>query len=187
MKTYAIEVFFEENFDRYVRDLWEQCEVHNLSSFMNQVKGTEPHTALALFENIEVVGLRTCFKELVSQELEGFELLFDAVACFPVTKVTYLQPNSEKKLVSLLEVIHERFKEYKDKVNLYYSPKRWFPHVTVAKNRSNDEMIISMGYIIEQFTPQRTRVDRLVLVEIEYTDKGIVCRNIESTRFTYRD
>lgn len=41
MKHYAIEVLFEEVFDQYVRDLWEQCHVNSLSSFMDQVVDDE--------------------------------------------------------------------------------------------------------------------------------------------------
>jgi 2'-5' RNA ligase len=186
MKNYAIEVFFEQEFDEYVRDLWRQCDSNNLSSFMNEVKGTEPHIALALYENINLEKIEKRFNEFINQELLSFQLVFDAVAFFPTSKVTFLQPNVKPEFVNLMIKIHEHFQEFNDHSNLYYSPERWFPHVTVAKNNTLEELRKTVEFVMERFNPQITRVKRLVLVEIEYIDGIVICRNKISKVFEER-
>lgn len=183
MKNYAIEVFFDQEFDQYVRSLWKQCDDNNLSSFMNQVEGTEPHIALAVYENIDLEKVQKQFEELAKQELIGFELIFDAVGIFPTSNVTFLQPNVKPEFVDLMMKIHEHFADFKNNLNVYYSVERWFPHVTVAKNHTAAELRKTLEYIMDKFNPQVARVTRLVLVEIEYTDGNVICRNIESKVF----
>jgi len=180
MKHYAIEVFFDQAFATYVRELWRQCDRHNLSSFMNQVEGTEPHIALALYENIDLESISKKFKEFASKDLVSFELVFDAVAIFPTSNVTFLQPNVKPELVDLMINIHDYFGDFRNQCNVYYSPDRWFPHVTVAKNNTSEERRETVEFIMNRFKPQATRVERLVLVEIEYVDGNVMCRNIES-------
>jgi len=183
MKHYAIEVFFDQEFDEYVRRLWRQCDFNNLSSFMNQVKGTEPHIALAVYENIDLEKVEKRFIEFVTQDLFSFELVFDAVGIFPTSNVVFLQPNVKPEFVNLMIKIHEHFEEYKNHNNLYYSLGRWFPHVTIAKNNNAEELRKTVEFIMEHFKPQVAKVKRLVLVEIEYLDGSVICRNISSKVF----
>ncbi len=181
MKHYAIEVFFEDEFDKYVRNLWELCDSHNLSAFMNRVKGTEPHIALAVYENVETESIKKRFNEFISQDLIRFELTFDAMAFFPTSNVSFLQPNTKQEFVDLMKDIHDYFQEYKP--NSYYSPERWFPHVTIAKNKTVEELKNTINYLMNCFKPQITQVKKLVLVEIEYLDGEIICRNIMDKEF----
>lgn len=57
MKTYAVEVFFDSDFDSYVRKLWRICDENKLSTYMNRINGVEPHIALALYSGIDVSSL----------------------------------------------------------------------------------------------------------------------------------
>ena len=166
IKKYAIEVFFNQEFDKYVRHLWKQCEVENMSSFMNRVVGTEPHIALALYENIELSQIEERFSEFIRQDIQGFELRFDAIATFPKTKVTFLQPNATKEFVELMVKTHDFFRDFKGKCNQFYQPGRWFPHVTIGYNTSEEDMIKTLSFVSKQFEPVTTRVEKMVLVEI---------------------
>lgn len=186
MKSYAIEVLFNQEFDEYVRDLWRQCDINNVSSFMNQVKGTEPHIALAVYESIDLEKVKTRFNEFINQDLFSFELVFDAVGIFQTSNVTFLQPNVKMEFTDLMMQVHEYFQDFKNQTNLYYSPERWFPHVTVAKNNTSDELKKTIEFIIERFNPQKAKVKRLVLVEIEYIDGNVICRNIGSKELEER-
>lgn len=187
MKHYAIEVLFEEVFDQYVRDLWEQCHVNSLSSFMDQVVGTEPHIALAVYENIDGEHLNKKFNEFIRQDLLGFELIFDAVAMFRTSKVTFLQPNTKQELVDLMMDVHQYFQEFKGSSSVFYSPERWFPHVTIAKNKTVEQLKNTASYVIGCFKPQITHVKKLVLVEIEYLDDEIICKNVAEKLFRFKN
>lgn len=41
MKTYAIEVFFDNEFDSYVRNLWSKCDLSEISVFMNRIENAQ--------------------------------------------------------------------------------------------------------------------------------------------------
>ncbi|WP_054958521.1 2'-5' RNA ligase family protein [Paenibacillus dakarensis] len=178
MKTYAIEIFFNKEFDLYVRELWKLCHEKNLSSFMNSVQGTEPHIALALYGDIEQLNLVEKFREFTQYDLNEFELHFDAVAIFPQSMVTYLQPNSTREFTGLMTKIHKFFQEFEEYCNPYYAPGRWFPHTSIGKNNSLEEGLKTINYIIGRFKPQIARATRLVLVEIDKGENNISCRNL---------
>ncbi|XID94898.1 2'-5' RNA ligase family protein [Paenibacillaceae bacterium WGS1546] len=180
MKNYAIEVFFNQQFDQYVRDLWRQCDSNHLSSFMSRVRGTEPHIALSVYENVDSAQLETKFNELAAIHLYEIELIFDAVAVFPTSNATFLQPNVKREFNELMTTIHEHFKEFSEQCNMFYRPDRWFPHVTISKNNNLADLKKTASYIIEQFAPQIGRVEKLVLVEIEYLNGEIYCRNLKT-------
>lgn len=180
MKNYAIEVFFNSDFDEYVREFWNSCDYNNLSSFMNRVKGTEPHIALAVYENIDFVQLENRFQKFIEKELYSFELIFDAVAFFTTSNVTYLQPNAKQELMELMINTHDYFKDFQEHSNIYYRPDRWFPHVTIAKNNSLEELRNTVSFVMERFVPQIVQVERLVLVEMDYDGGEIYCRNRET-------
>lgn len=178
MKNYAIEIFFNDEFDNYVRELWKRCDDNKLSSFMNEVQGTEPHIALAVYENVDQEKLEEKFKQFIQQNICEFELRFDAVAVFPVTMVTYLQPNATREFMDLMIKIHDFFQEFENHCIPFYSLGRWFPHTSIGKNSSLEEGKKTVNYIIEQFNPQVARAARLVLVEIDNVENKVFCRNL---------
>jgi len=178
MKKYAIEVFFNKEFDDYVRRLWEQCDENQVSSFMNRVRGTEPHIALAVYIKADPEALKERFIEFIQQDMKSFPLIFDAAAFFPVTAVTYLQPNVSKELLELMIRTHEFFEEFESQCDVFYTLERWFPHTTVGKNMTLQEGKKTVNFVIDQFVPQVARVERFVLVEIEYVNGEVICRNL---------
>jgi 2'-5' RNA ligase len=179
MKTYAIEVFFDKEFDFYVRNLWSKCDQSEISFFMNRIEGVEPHIALSLYEDIDSNKLITMFEEFIRTDLKSFDLFIDSVSVFPVTMVTYLQPNAKQEFINLMNTIHNYFVDFENNCNPYYKPDRWFPHVTIAKNVTIDELKKAQNFVVDNFVPQRIKVQRLGLVEINYLDhKCVSCRTI---------
>lgn len=72
------------------------------------------------------------------------------------------------------------FKDFQEHSNIYYRPDRWFPHVTIAKNNSLEELRNTVSFVMERFVPQIVQVERLVLVEMDYDGGEIYCRNRET-------
>jgi 2'-5' RNA ligase len=163
MKAYAIEVFFEYPFDQYVRDLWRRCDQEQVSTFMESLDGVEPHIALARYDDVDSEKLEQLFREFIKTEISRFELYFDSVSVFPITKVTYLQPNVSRELSALMNMVHNYFKI---QCSPFYTENRWFPHVSIAKNNTNEELKTAVNFIVDYFVPHHIKVTRIGLVEI---------------------
>ena len=178
MKKYAVEVFYNQEFEQYVRELWRKCDENQFSSYMNRVVGTKPHTALAVYDGVDPERLREQFAGFIRQDLQPIPIRFDAVACFPATKVTFLQPNTGKALTDLMMNLHDHFLRFENQCNMFYKPDHWFPHVTIGLNNSMEEALKTLGFIMENFTPQTAVIDRLALVEIENIDNVVTYRDL---------
>ncbi|MFC5530174.1 2'-5' RNA ligase family protein [Cohnella yongneupensis] len=178
MKTYAIEIFFNDAFDRYVRDLWNQCNENHLSSFGTNIKGIEPHIALALYSNIDVDSLSKRFNEFIQTEISEFNLFFDAIAIFPTSNVTFFQPNTNQDLSNLMSKVHAFFSDFEENCNPYYSEQRWFPHVTVAYNGTYEELKSTFSYVVNNYESMNVRAQKIGLVEITYENN--ICVSCET-------
>jgi hypothetical protein len=168
MKAYAIEVFFDSSFDQYVRDLWKKCDNEQISSFMEKYNGVEPHIALTRYENVDSERLIHVFDEFIESNINSFELFIDSVSVFPISNVTYLQPNVSNDFNALMSKVHSFFKEFETQCSPYYSEKRWFPHISIAKNKTTEELKRAMNFVVDHFVSQKLVVKRLGLVEIDY-------------------
>jgi 2'-5' RNA ligase len=98
--------------------------------------------------------------------------------CNPSRRNTFLQPNASKELIDLMIRCHACFQAFAGNRDPYYLPGRWFPHITVGKNHTLEEGLRTMQFVAEQFTPRTARVEQLSLVEIEYAEGKVSCRNL---------
>jgi 2'-5' RNA ligase len=180
MKTYAIEIFFDYEFDCYVRDLWKLCNENNFSSFGTKIQGIEPHIALAVYSKIDSDRLINRFNEFTrtGTDIFEFDLIFDAIAVFPISNVTFLQPNTSHDLINIMSKVHSYFSDYEENCNPYYSEQRWFPHVTVAYNGTHEEMKSTFNFVVSNYKSMVVKAQRIGLVEITF--KNNICVSCET-------
>lgn len=156
---YLISIYFDEKTDKQIRRLMAQVAEQTGNTFMldNHVP---PHITVAAIEtrdeNAAIAVLEKCV-----QQLEKGELRFiSAGAFFP--QVLYLEPVLNEYLHQIACAVNTAVKDLPDTiVSPYYQPFSWLPHVTLAKQLSEEQMLMAFETLQKRFTSFEGTVTRI--------------------------
>ncbi len=127
---YAITTMLEASADEKTRSLWRflECDCH--------LAGIQ----LAPWPHFSWLGTQNANEELVKQVLERlatslqpFDVQTTGMGVFTgEAPVLYLPVVKNRQLLETHERVWEAIYPFLNDANLYYSPQRWIPHVTLA-------------------------------------------------------
>lgn len=156
---YLISIYFDEKTDKQIRKLMAQVVEKTGNSFMldNHVP---PHITVAAIEtrdeNAAIEALKKCV-----QRLGQGKLRFISVGAF-FPQVIYLEPVLNEYLHELACAINRAVKDLPDTiVSPYYQPFSWLPHVTLAKQLSEEQMLTAFETMQKRFTSFEGTVTRI--------------------------
>ena len=135
---YLISIYFDEKTDRQIRKLMAQVAEKTGNTFM-QDNHVPPHITVAAIETkheaMAIEALENCV-----QKLQSGKLRFISVGAF-FPQVLYLEPVLNAYLHELACIVNEAVTDLPDTiVSPYYQPFSWLPHVTLAKQLSEEQM-----------------------------------------------
>jgi len=184
MKSYAIEIFFNNEFDEYVRGMWKRLYDNNISYFMEDIEGVVPHIALSVYNDVNSEKLKKDFSKYVEKDFRSFELYFDTIAMFKATGVIYTRANINTQIFNLFMDVKKAFKNYSRNESVFYSPERWNPHCTLGKLDGNEKIGEAFQFCYDNFEPKKVMVCEIALIEVAFEgDKCLVCRTLSSKKF----
>ena len=119
-----------------------------------------PHITVAAIEtrdeNAAIMALKKCV-----QKLEQGKLRFISVGVF-FPQVLYLEPVLNEYLHELACAVNDAVKDLPDTiVSPYYQPFSWLPHVTLAKQLSEEQMLLAFETIQKRFASFEGTVARI--------------------------
>ena len=119
-----------------------------------------PHITVAAIEirdeNAAIMALKKCV-----QKLEQGKLRFISVGVF-FPQVLYLEPVLNEYLHELACAVNDAVKDLPDTiVSPYYQPFSWLPHVTLAKQLSEEQMLLAFETIQKRFASFEGTVTRI--------------------------
>lgn len=156
---YLISIYFDEKTDKQIRKLMAQVAEKTGNTFM-QDNHVPPHITVAAIEmrdeKVAIAALEKCV-----QQLERGKLRFiSAGAFFP--QVLYLEPVLNAYLHEMVCAVNEAVKDLQGTiVSPYYQPFSWLPHVTLAKQLSEEQMLTAFETLQKRFVSFEGTVTRI--------------------------
>ncbi|PIH61119.1 2'-5' RNA ligase family protein [Paenibacillus sp. LK1] len=109
---FAVELFFNKEFDEYVRKVWMHFDKKGISYFMNRFENLSPHITLAVYTDIsDLKGFKEQL-EIYFDNVSPLRLRFDIVATFPTSGTIFLAPTMTEELQRLHKDYYNKLDKY---------------------------------------------------------------------------
>jgi hypothetical protein len=181
---YAVELFFDDSFEKYVKGIWKELKDANITSNMHDIIDLRPHITLAVYHQIP--SLESFFSRLniYFESVSELELKFDVLALFPTSGTLFMDPTITEEFIKMHKRYHEEFKDLHEFANPYYVPDHWDPHCTLGIKLSAEQILDAMKYCYKDFMPKRGRITEVGIVKLAYDEnhKCISSPTINLTR-----
>ena len=136
---YAVELYFDADSDRAVRNLWKRIADAVGPSYMPE-SGARPHVSLAVYDHLDSDGF-ACILEKFAKTLVPFDFMLSSVGTFPTKEgAVFLAPVVNQDLLTTHKTFHDAFAKYRASESPYYFPGSWVPHCTVALDLKPDQI-----------------------------------------------
>ena len=156
---YLVSAYFDESSERWLAKLTRRVAEQTGNLFMTEHQ-VPPHITLAAFETREPEDILYAFRDF-STARGGFNLqIVSPGALLPY--VIYTTPVLNEELLKLhleVNVFLERFPD--TKVNQFYKPYSWLPHITMGKTLDEEQMHQAFRVLQKYFVPFEAKVCRI--------------------------
>ena len=168
---YALISELDENASVQVMHLWRR--LHDACGLEGIFNFPDPHFTWFVCGGVQQAPLEALL-EVLKDHSEPFQVRASGLGLFPGrSPVLFLPVVKTAPLMALHETIWNQTQPYARKINLYYSPAMWIPHITLALQDLSER---NLGCAVEAlaFEPIEilSDVNNLALVSQEGDDSG---------------
>ncbi len=158
---YLISAYFDQESNRTLDRLIRETANASGNDFM--VKNmVPPHLTISFFEARSEDTAKMIFQE-IQGKLKPGEIIIPSVGAF-FPNVLYAEAVQNACLFELCSTVSEGLKQYDEvKVNRYYRPFSWIPHITLGKTLEEEQMRKAFSYLQKHFQPIRAGIERFGL------------------------
>lgn len=148
----AVELFFNPESEKLVRDIWHKLAQAGVNSAMEDL-GSTPHISLAVYDDVEIAALQKKVADFAGS-FSPIPLRLSAVGVFPGEEgVMFLAPAPTEGLLKMQTLYHNLTEEWSHLVWPYYRLGGvWFPHCTLAMGLKDPEMPQALSVARAGFT-----------------------------------
>ena len=158
---YLVSLYFDEKTDKIFREHIKKVADKSGNAFMTD-HHVPPHITIAAFETGDEEGAISSVEKGI-EGLKSESLLWVSVGALP-SGVLYAAPVLNRYLQEMSEKLYEQIKTIKDvKISKFYQPFQWFPHTTIAKKLTKEEMETAFAALQWDFTYREGKVVRIGL------------------------
>lgn len=160
---YLVSIYFDEETNKTIQKYMKMLASETGKSFMID-KNVPPHLTIAAFETRDEIkaqqALETCFKACY-----GGEIMWVSIGAF-LPSVMYMTPVVNEYLHELSVKINGALSEVESvKISPYYQPFQWFPHTTLGKMLTSEEMSVAFDVLQKHFVPLKGKVKKIGLAK----------------------
>lgn len=148
---YAIELYFDEQSDLAIRQVWERLKLAALSDSMIS-SGSRPHVSVAVSDGVNLDLLRSGLTSFATLRFPKIEMDRLGVFAGQESSVIYAAVKPRDELLALHRLFYDRFEGALIRAREYYYPGRWVPHCTIGFDISNSRMKETMQ-TLDNFMP----------------------------------
>jgi hypothetical protein len=152
---YSIELYFESEFEKKVRSLWDELEGAGVPSIMQNI-GSRPHLSLLILDKCNVQHLAG----IIEQEIREYckiPITFPAISVIPGRQQTVcLTPIVTFEMVAIQKGLFMLLDELGYSVRKHYEPNNWLPHCSISKELSASDMLKTLDICQKYFTSEKT-------------------------------
>jgi len=162
---FAVEMFFDEDADKLVRDVWAELARANITSFMID-GGYRPHVTLGVFEQHSSPEFENKLQTFIGN-LKPFSIGLDCLGIFPRPEgVVYFGAVVTQELLSIHREFQTRFAGLMTGIRPYYLPGNWIPHCTLGYGLSLAAIPSAVEVCSQLILPVKATVTEIGLVEV---------------------
>lgn len=129
---YSIELYFEYDFEKKLRSLWDELESAGVPSILQKI-GSRPHLSLLILDKCNVDHVA----DLIDSGIKGlyqFPITFPAFSLIPGNQQTvFLTPVVNSELIEMQRRLYHLLEEKGYSVQEFYKPHTWLPHCSISK------------------------------------------------------
>ena len=170
---YLISIYFDEASDKKIQNYMKQIAKHTGNTAM--IDGNvPPHITIAAFRTDSEEHAIEIFRKAGSELRKG-KVHWVSVASF-LPKVIYITPVLNEYLHQLSSIYNKEIKQQKNfESDKRYQPFQWFPHTTLAKYLTKEQMKEAFEIMQNQFAPFEGCVTKIGLAKTNpYRDLEII-------------
>ena len=174
--VFAVEMYFDPEADRAVRQIWQNIAEAGLKSFM--LEGNyRPHISLSVCQELDIAGLSQALEKF-AKALPALTISLGSVGIFPGAEgVVFLAAVVDQALLKAHSDFYRIFPEYARQPSEYYSVGQWVPHCTLAMFLPVKEMAQALPVIMQVQLPIQARLTEIGIVEVSPTS----CKELFTT------
>lgn len=148
---YLISIYFDEKTESKIRSYMKQIAKHTGNTCM--IDGSvPPHITIAGFKTDSEETAKELFLN-ISKTIPSKGIRWVSLGAF-LPGVLYITPILNEYLHQLSEIYNNEEKKYKGlQIDLRYLPFQWFPHTTLAKHLTVQQMRKAFEIMQNQFAP----------------------------------
>ncbi len=169
---YAIVLYFDENSEIIIRDMWKLLYDNNINKLMHD-SNSRPHITLAIYDE-DLYDLDNFINSVedYAKTLKPFKLIVSNIGMFNTNEgVAFLAPKVTGELLDIHYKLYEGLKQYAEFAWNYYIPDNWIPHCTIAIELSKEKLLQSIEVLSDIFSPFDITIEKLGIVKfspVEY-------------------
>ena len=163
-----------------VKDLWQQ--LHDKCGLRGIYMTPTPHFTWLVADEFNIEQVKSVLDELVAQ-VQSFKLHTFGLGIFSGEEpVLYLPMVKSLEMISLHCQIWEHIAPLSHGLKLYYSPKIWVPHITLAiKDLNKENLSCAVNAIAFEQIELYVQVDNLAIAELEDESAGEILHRYQFT------
>ena len=158
---YLVSIYFDEKTTKNIQNLITKVAKKTGNNFMIEGK-VPPHITISAFEaRTDEIAIQ--MMKNVKQSFTDGNVHLVSVGVF-LPYVIYVAPIYNAYLQDISCDIYDTLCDGEDIIiNQFYKPTQWFPHITIGKKLSKEEMQIAFQIMQEQFQVMEGRIVRMGL------------------------
>ncbi|TCL74286.1 2'-5' RNA ligase superfamily protein [Hydrogenispora ethanolica] len=161
---FAIELFFDSEFERLVRGVWEQYARAGITAYLYE-SDARPHITLAVFDDLRLEECQSYLDRFVKQT-RFFPLEFSHLGVFHSEKnVVFLGPTVTPELLAMHRNFHELFTPFIEHEWESYHGGRWVPHCTLGMDIPRAKIPEAVALAMAIPLPLECRIAEVGLIE----------------------
>lgn len=174
--SYAVEFFFDDTIERYVRDVWNELKARNISTFMADIEELRPHITVAVYNSEIPIEQFISQFEIATKALRQIDVKFDAISVFPTSRTVFLSPTMSSQLFNTHVDYCNALKEYNnfDNYNGFNLPDNWSPHCTLATRLNQETLISALECCLNRFQPLKGKINEIGIDKLEFINSNCV-------------
>lgn len=153
-------------------DITEQKVLHLINDIANASSNTymvkqeiPPHVSLTVFSKENETGIQSIIMDF-AKGLNHFDIEFNSIAVFN-PYVIFLAPVVTSYLINLSSDITSKISPVASKMNDYYLPNQWVPHMALGVKMNAEELLKAFNTLQREFQPFYGKVIKIALAECE--------------------
>ena len=153
---YLITAYFDDNTNNKLQNIIDEIATVSGNDFMIK-NNVVPHLTISAFDEKSTDKAIELFDK-IEDRLHFDEILIPSIGVF-LPYVIYAQPTKNQYLTELSDDIYGVLSNGHDtRVNRYYIPPDWIPHITLGKKLGSDQMQQAFKVVQDRFSPVNAHI-----------------------------